>query len=416
LTLAKRPANNQEDGNPPVRGVPLMARQRWPALLVALPVLAALANLPATACPFCMEGGGPTLLGDYKLAEIVLLGTCTNARLTDANLGEGKTDVKIDHLFKGGALLNGKKTITIDKYLPNAKNKYLLFMDVYKGKLDPYKGIELTDATHITEYLNKAIKLKDAPIGDRLRICAEYLTSPDYDVSMDAYREFARADYKDYSEMAKTLKPEVIAGWLQDPKTPAYRYGLYGSLLGHCGTKEHGELLKSMIEDPKKVGTGIDGLLAGYLMISRDKGLEYLKGVLKNEREHFDLRYAALRTVRFFWDSGPPIFKKKDLSDAASLALKHFDMADLAIEDLRRWQCWDASSKILPLFSDKDYDLTVIRRAILRYALSCPNADAVEFVRQQRARDAAWVKDVEEILHLESDIQPGSKVVPTKKK
>ena len=29
-------------------------------------------------------------------------------------------------------------------------------------------------------------------------------------------------------------------------------YGLYASLLGHCGTKAHAKLLKSMIEDPEK--------------------------------------------------------------------------------------------------------------------------------------------------------------------
>jgi hypothetical protein len=391
-----------------------MARLRWPALILVLLTLATLGTLSATACPFCMEGGGPTLLGDFKLAEIVLLGTCSNARLTDNNLGEGETDVKVEHVFKGQDRLGGKKTITIPKYLPNAKHKYLLFMDVYKGKFDPYKGIELTDGNQIVEYLTKSIKLQDAPVGERLKVCVKYLTSPDYDVSMDAYREFAKADYKDYAGMAKTLDPEEIAGWLRDPKTPAYRYGLYGSLLGHCGKKEHGELLRQMIDDPKKVGSGIDGLMAGYLLIARDKGLDYLKSVLGDERQSFDMRYAALRTVRFFSDQGPDVFAKKDLSGTAALALKHFDMADLAIEDLRRWQCWDVCGKVLPLFNDKNYDLTVIRRAILRYALQCPSAEAQAFVKQQRQRDAEWVRDVEEILNL--DAQPPSKVVPAKTK
>jgi hypothetical protein len=385
-------------------------------LILVLLALTSLGSYSATACPFCMEGGGPTLLGDFKLAEIVLLGTCSNARLTDGNLGEGETDVKVEHVFKGQDRIGGKKSITIPKYLPNAKNKYLLFMDVYKGKFDPYKGIELTDGNQIVEYLNKSIKLQDAPLGERLKMCATYLTSPDYDVSMDAYREFAKADYKDYAGMAKTLNPKEIAAWLQDPKTPAYRYGLYGSLLGHCGTKEHGDLLRNMIEDPKKVGSGIDGLMAGYLLIAKGAGLEYLKGILKDERQPFDMRYAALRTVRFFWDQGPTIFSKKDLSGAQALALKHFDMADLAIEDLRRWHCWDVSGKVLPLFNDKNYDLMVIRRSILRYALQCPNADARAFVQQQRKRDADWVRDVEEILRLEIDVQPAPKVVPAKKK
>ena len=49
------------------------------------------------------------------------------------------------------------------------------------------------------------------------------------------------ADYKDYHEMAKHLPADKIAKWLQDPNTPAFRYGLYASMLGHCGTEKHGD-------------------------------------------------------------------------------------------------------------------------------------------------------------------------------
>ena len=47
--------------------------------------------------------------------------------------------------------------------------------------------------------------LSKAPLGERLRLCFDFLNSTDLEVSMDAYREFARADYNDYKGMAKAL-------------------------------------------------------------------------------------------------------------------------------------------------------------------------------------------------------------------
>ena len=78
------------------------------------------------------------------------------------------------------------------------------------------------------------------------------------------------------------------------------------------------------------------------------------------------------------------------------------DMADFAVEDLRKWKQWDLTGKILELYGKKDFEATVIRRAILRFALQSPEARAVGFVRDQRQRDSDWVKDTEELLKLEN--------------
>ena len=49
--------------------------------------------------------------------------------------------------------------------------------------------------------------------------------------------------------MASKLDPKILMTWLDDPKTPPYRFGLYSSLLGHCGKgAEHGDFLKKLIE------------------------------------------------------------------------------------------------------------------------------------------------------------------------
>ena len=94
-----------------------------------------------------------------------------------------------------------------------------------------------------------------------------------------------------------------------------------------------------------------------------------------------------------------------DVVSAVSLLLEQNDIADLAIEDLRKWGCWDMTDKVLSFEGHASHKAPIVRRAILRFALSAADqnqAKAVEFVKEMRAKDAEWVKDVEEILKLET--------------
>ena len=141
--------------------------------------------------------------------------------------------------------------------------------------------------------------------------------------------------------MAKEVPADSVAKWLQDPSTPAFRLGLYGSMLGHSGKPEYAALLRKMLDDPQKqTASGIDGMMAGYVLLKPKEGWEYVRGILKDPSKQFLLRYAALRAVRFFWDTRPDVIDKKEQVDALCLLLDQSDIADLAIEDLRKWkQC-----------------------------------------------------------------------------
>jgi hypothetical protein len=356
------------------------------------------------ACPFCSEERGPTLVGDFNQASMVLVGKFSNPMLGGkGGLEDGTTDFTIEQVLKPHEIIKGKKVITLPRYLPNAKNRFVVFCDVYKGNVDPYRGVEIPTVSDLVKYLTGAVELKDKGSAERLRYCFDFLNSAEFDVAIDAYREFAKADYKDYKDMAKKLPPDTIAGWLKDPKTPPYRYGLYASLLGHCGKEEHAKLLREMIDDPeKRKGSGIDGLLAAYVMLEPKEGWTYLTNLLKDGNQEFLLRYAGLRTLRFLWDQRLDLVPQKDLIQGMCLILDQGDMADFAVEDLRKWRQWDRTDTILDLYGKKTHDIPVIRRAILRFALQSPQARAVAFVREQRQRDADWVKDTEELLKLEN--------------
>ena len=137
-------------------------------------------------------------------------------------------------------------------------------------------------------------------------------------------------------------------------------------------------------------------------MLDPKNGWEYIHAILKDPSKEFMLRYAALRAVRFFWDSRPDLFDKKNLVDGVCQLLDQSDMADLAIEDLRKWNRWEVDERVLALQNKKSHDATIIRRSILKYALACPDPKAAVVVQDWRKRDPEMVKDAEEMLKLET--------------
>jgi hypothetical protein len=364
----------------------------------------------AAACPFC-NAQGQTLTGEVNQAAMVLFGTLTNAKL-DPNGGyDGTTDLRIEAVIKKHEILADRKVITLSRYVPvnNDKTKFLVLCDVFKGKIDAYRGFPVKADSDIVKYLKGALEVKDKDIGTRLRFYFDYLDNADLEVSNDAYKEYANADYKDYRPVAVKLPAAKMAKWLQDPDTPAFRYGLYASLLGHCGSEKDAELLRKLLDDPqRRLSSGVDGILAGYTMLQPKEGWAYVRSILKDPSKEFMLRYAALRAVRFFWDYRPDLVNKKDLVDGVCLLLDQGDIADLAIEDLRKWGRWEVTDQVCALYAKKTHDIPIMRRTIVRFALS---AKANKFIEEVRGKDPEMVKEVEELLQLDTAAQAAKPVV-----
>src|SRR5690349_9398334 len=114
------------------------------ALVLGIALLAWASYSPlARSCPFCSMQG-QTLIGDVNQASMVLYGTFTNAKLdASGDLGQGSTDLVIEAVIKKHEVLGDKKVLTLPRYVPTDKNnnvKFLVFCDVFKGKIDPYRG------------------------------------------------------------------------------------------------------------------------------------------------------------------------------------------------------------------------------------------------------------------------------------
>jgi len=178
-----------------------------------------------------------------------------------------------------------------------------------------------------------------------------------------------------------------------------------------------GEYIALLNNDAEAEAGWLDGLLAGYVLLAPKDGLEYLAGIIKDAKTDFLVRYAALRSLRFFWEYREDVLKKPDIVAAIQPLLDQPDIVDLAVEDLRKWERWDLAPKVVGLFEKPSHEASIIQRSIIKYALSAPanNEVCAKFVAKLRAdeKQAERVRDLEQLLELEKP-RPADKKDPKK--
>ena len=167
-----------------------------------------------------------------------------------------------------------------------------------------------------------------------------FLEYPDAMVATDAYGEFAIAPYKDIVPIKDEFPREDIRKWLTDPETPKTRLGLYGLMLGLCGTNEDAQLLRDIIAQPTQdYRIGIDGIMAGYLILTGEQGLPLIEdNKLRNVDAVFSETYAGMQALRFMWTYSPETIPADRLRASMRILLDRPDLADLVITDLARWE------------------------------------------------------------------------------
>ena len=356
-------------------------------------------------CPFC-SATGQTMMQAVEEADVAFIAELSESKpLQNATPGgpDGETKAHLVRVLKSNAAIEKKTDIILPRYLPAAekdKVTFLVYAVVSDGMVDPYRATPV-DSKELAEYLGGAVDHRKKPPAERISYFFKYLDNPDQIISNDAYSEFALAPYKEVKTAAASFDPERIIKWLDNPRTEPYRIGLYGLLLGICGRASDKTIIQAILEDPKRRPiSGVDGLLGGLCVLDAKGGPEYVMKVLVNPENDFNYRYSALRTVKFL-SSDMPEISKADLFQQMQAAILIPDISDLVIDEYRRNQVWSATDIILPLFSDPKFGVQVIKRAVTRYALKCPDPKAEAFVKQLREKDPQFVADVEEILRFE---------------
>jgi hypothetical protein len=201
--------------------------------------------------------------------------------------------------------------------------------------------------------------------------------------------------------VAKKLPPALFRALMQNPKLDADRLSLFAFLLGNCGGAADADLLRKRIDQAKAEDLrALDGLLGGYIALRPSEGWKLTRDILSNPHSNFLKKYAALRTVRFYMGWQPSQVKTSMIA-AYQLAIPDGEIADLAIEDLRRWQAWGLTPLILAQYGKPTHDAPIVKRGILRYALCCPTPEAQQFLNRVRGRDGELIRELRESLEFE---------------
>ena len=379
---------------------------RW--MILPLPLVGLLLVVPgaAPACSLCGAAlrQAPTFRQEAALesARVILVGTAENPQFNSRT-----TDLRITNVFRSDPSLKDKKVITVKQFLPvsDPKNppRYLVFCDIYKGQFDPFRGVPLKSADSV-EYARKVMKLDAKDPSANLLFFFRYLDNPDPEIARDAFLEFVKATDKEIAQVARRLDAVKLRAWLKARETPAERLSVYALLLGACGSDDDARLLKAMLDEAsERTVNAYDGFLAGYIHLRPREGWELTQSLLRDSRKPLLIRLAVARTLSYFHGAQP--------KESASNVLKCLDdmiaqgeLADIAIEDMRRWGIHDRTRvrDILGLYGKKGFDAPLMKQTIVRYALCCkddPTARA--FVENLRREDADLVKGVEEELQAE---------------
>jgi hypothetical protein len=299
--------------------------------------------------------------------------------------------------------------ITLRSYIPvvgNTPPDFLFFCGVTDGRLDPTSGIPCSPP--IIEYLKGAAKFSDTDPIAKLGFFFKHLDSSDATIAADAFFEFARASDVEIAKAAKQFDAGKIRKLIATPATPVERLGVLAFLLGVSGGPADVPFLAGMLSEKplsERSASAFSGLLAGYILLNPKDGWQFAANTLGDSKQSFGVRLSAISTVRFLQATRGNDCKS-DVLRCCSALLPDGDLADQAIEDLRRWGYWDLTADVLAQFAKPTHAAPIVRRCIVRYALCCPDEPAKRFVMAIRQSDPKLVQKVEEMLELYAPSAP----------
>jgi hypothetical protein len=322
---------------------------------------------------------------------------------------EERTDFLVEAVQRQGKVKPpAKLVLSRCLEIEDAKNppRYLLFCDREEGKFDPFSGIRLSGGAKSVDYVKKVLSLDPKKPAEHAAFYFAYLEDADPEVTRDAFLEMALASDRAILAAAHAFSAEKLRAWLKAPKTPAHRLSLYGQLLGACGKDEDAKLLRHLLaSDEERYVHATDGLLLGYVWLRPNEGWKTLYEILADRKKDILTRFNAVRVARFVQQTQPTETRSKFIK-AMRTAMRREDMADIPIDELRKARIWALTDEVLKLYGKKGFDGPLLRRAIIRYALSCEPTKATKDFLAARGRDAKeLVAEVEEGLNAEAKKQ-----------
>lgn len=330
---------------------------------------------PLLACPFC-SAPSLTLTEQLNSSQAAVLVQWKGGQPADLDKGlAGSTEYEILRVVHDatGQLKVGE-TLVIDRHRAGKRGDLFVLMGTATDRIEWSSPLEVTETTF--NYMVQA-PTKEVPTTQRLAYFLKFLEYPDPLISADAYGEFANAPYADIVPLREQFPREKLRAWLSDPQVNPTRIGLFGLLLGLAGNPADAEFMKELIMQPtQEFRLGIDGVMAGYLLLTGTDGLkELVPAKLESREVPFSETFAAMQALRFMWTYGDGRIPADDLRSAMRVLLDRPNLADLVIVDLARWHDWSVMERLVSLYGADQYDVPSIKRAIVRFLMIAEKAN-----------------------------------------
>jgi len=335
-------------------------------ILLAVALLSLTAT--ASACPFC-PAPQVTLSERVSQSNAVALGQWISAtRKTKEK--PASTTFQIVHLAANpGKLLQPGNRVTLARYRAAQAGDLFLLLGHRKTIIEWDDPLAVTETGY--QYV---IQAPPQESRDRIGYFLKFLEYPDETIAADAFNELASADYKQIAALADKLPRDKLRKWLADPDFTSPRLGMYGLLLGLCGTEEDAKLLARHIAattKPSEFRLGIDGMIGGYLVLTGSKGLDFIdEKKLRDTTGPTTELFAAMQALRFMWTYGDTRIPKERIKQSMRILIDRADLADIAITDLSRWKDWSVQDRLIALYDHKDYQSDHVKRAIVSYTIA----------------------------------------------
>ncbi|MBT6154306.1 MAG: hypothetical protein HOL01_03455 [Planctomycetaceae bacterium] len=335
------------------------------SMIVALVILTV--ATAANACPFC-PAPQVTLSERVSQSDVVALGQWKSAQ-RKSKQAAASTTFEIVHLATNpGDLLKAAQRISLVRYQAAKPGDLFLLLGTRKTVIEWDDPLRVTETGY--QYVLKAPPL-ESRASDRLAYFLKFLEYPDEMISADAFNELASAEYKHIVPLAENFPRDKLRKWLANPDFTNPRLGMFSLLLGLCGSDEDAQLLARHIATPtKEFRLGIDGMIAGYLLLTGEKGLDFIDDKkLKDTSGPTTELFSAMQALRFVWTYGDGRIKKERLKQSMRILVDRADLADIAITDLTRWKDWSIQNRLIKLYDHKDYQSDHVKRAIVSYTI-----------------------------------------------
>ena len=351
---------------------------------------------PAPACSLCGSlSSSRSIIYEYQEASMVAYGALANPRLGID--GKGTTEFHIEKIVKTDPSSSLAKKLILAQYLPvldpKTPPRWVMFFHATKDGPVPYWGRELPSPAAL-EFASGVLQHSAKPDA-MLLFASKHFDDADSTVADESFLMFAKADDKTVARVANHISPVSLRKLTKSPSIEPERLSMFAYLLGACGNADDAELLRSLLlAKSSRHYKAYEGILAGYITLRPKEGWAFTEQHIADPKTEFLVRYAAMRTLRFFYNARPEETGTQVMR-GWSLALKQPDVADVAINDLRKFKRWEFTREVLKLYDLPGSQSPIVRGSIERYAIACPLAEARPLVEQLRKKNPDLVKELE---------------------